>query len=45
MFEFTVINSRTKEERIIFGYTEKRAYNEYGLNFNEWSTVYYIYID
>lgn len=45
MYEFTVLNNQTNEERIIFGYTEKRAYDEYKLNPNEWTTVYYIYID
>ena len=45
MKEFGIYNVKTKEEKIVFGYSFKDALNRYGLNSIEWAMSYCEYID
>lgn len=45
MWEFTIVNIKTKEERMIFGTLYSLAMERAGLNKEEWKCVMSEYID
>ena len=45
MTEFTIYNEKTNEERIIFGYNEKDAFDKTNYDRKEWQTIFAEYID
>ena len=45
MKEFGIYNVKTKEEKIVFGYSLKDALDRYGLDSAEWETWYCEYLD
>lgn len=45
MYEFTIVNNKTNEERIIFGYGYNEAMERANYNRSEWTYVCRDYID
>ena len=45
MFEFTIINKKTNEERIIFGRNEEKAFQKANLSSNNWVIIASEYVD
>ena len=43
MYEFTIVNNKTNEERVVFGYGYGDAMKK--LNKEEWTLLYKEYID
>ena len=43
MYEFTIVNNKTNEERVVFGYGYSDAMKK--LNKEEWTLLYKEYID
>lgn len=45
MYEITIMNKTTNEERILFGYTLAKAFEKAGYTYEEWTVVFMEYID
>jgi hypothetical protein len=45
MFEFGIVNVKTGEENVMFGYNIADAYRRAKLDMNEWHITYCEYID
>lgn len=45
MYEFTIVNNKTNEERIIFGYDYTTAMEKFNYDKKEWAFVCRDYID
>ena len=45
MYEITIINKTTNEERVLFGYSIAKAFEKVGYTYEEWIVVDIEYID
>ena len=45
MYEFTIINNKTNEETIIFGYSYTKAMGKRGYDINDYTLLFREYID
>lgn len=45
MYEFTILNKRTNEERILFGHSIKHTFQKYNLDMSDWEVILVEYID
>ena len=45
MYEYSINNVTTNEERHVYGYTFADACRRSKLNMNEWNVAYYEYVD
>ena len=45
MIEFGIMNTKTEEEKVMFGYSITDAYRRAKLDMNEWHITYCEYID
>lgn len=45
MYEYTLYNTRTKEEIIKYGYNDNNVYVRNNLDINEWKIILKDYID
>lgn len=45
MYEFGIINTKTGERNIIFGYTQANAFHRSKLDAKDWEILYMEYVD
>ena len=45
MYEITIMNKATNEERFLFGYSIAKAFEKAGYTYEEWTVVDVEYID
>lgn len=45
MYEYTMMNNKTREEDIYYGYNNNDVYHRNNLNMNEWIIIRKDYID